>query len=397
MPKLTNPCWIFFDYRDHINRLSASMMERIGEYERVVVVNLPISVLRGGQIPSLKARCSWRSADKRCCHYRPLHFPERLPGLRRISQWLNFSILQRELREMLPPDFQRIIIYDRPSHHRIVGRLQEVLKIYYPLDDLKVTLTGNPLPGELEAECSLLAKVDLVLCASQHLANQLRSHTSSPTHPPIHIFSNPYNERLFVSGRNWQEPEALHRLPRPRLLVAGHISDRIDWEGIREASQRRPHWTWVFKGSTDPGMPDKIDQILGSKGFYHPPTAWEEVPSWIAHCDAGAVPYCLNPFTQASNPVKAVEYLAMGIPVLSTKTSSLECYGEVIEWVEEGNGKSYAQALDAVEKQLRDEQKKMLRQQAVVGDSLGERVQQLREIVFSSGYELPPEIPCEIK
>ncbi|MCX5908339.1 MAG: hypothetical protein NTY64_14430, partial [Deltaproteobacteria bacterium] len=91
-------------------------------------------------------------------------------------------------------------------------------------------------------------------------------------------------------------------MPRPRLLVAGHISDRIDWDGIREASLRRPHWTWIFKGSTDPGMSSKIAQTLGSKGVYHPPTPFAEVPTWIAHCDAGAAPYRLSPFTLASNP-----------------------------------------------------------------------------------------------
>ncbi|MCX5908340.1 MAG: hypothetical protein NTY64_14435, partial [Deltaproteobacteria bacterium] len=85
-----------------------------------------------------------------------------------------------------------------------------------------------------------------------------------------------------------------------------------------------------------------------------------------------------------------IEYLAMGLPVLSTKIPSLERYGEAIEWVDEGNGESYAHALDKMQRELGDERGRRLRQQAVAGDSLGKRVQQLREIVFSSTHEAPP-------
>jgi glycosyltransferase involved in cell wall biosynthesis len=390
MPDLTNKCWVFIDYTTHMNPLFPSLGERISKHETVVVVERPVSILRGFRIPSLKARCSWRSSAKRYCHYRPLHFPEGLPAWRRISQWLNFYFLEKELDQLVPPHLARIVIYGCPIHNRIAGKLGEVLKIYYAQDDKKVTITGKQIPGELEAERSLLAKVDLVLCVSQHLARQLRELGPSSAWPPIHVFPNYYNEHLFVSDRNWPEPEGLGGLPRPRILVAGHISDRIDWDGIREASLRRPRWTWIFKGSTDPGMPAKIDYILGPKGIYHPPTPLAEVPAWIAHCDAGAAPYRLSPFTLAGNPTKVIEYLGMGLPVLSTRTPSLERNGDAIEWVDEGNGQSYAQALDKIQEQLGDQRGRMLRRQAVAGDSLGNRVQQLREIVFSSTHEPPP-------
>ncbi len=384
MPGLTHPCWIFFDYGQHISSVYAALGERIGVYEKVIIVNYPQSVLRIGKIPSLKERCSRSSRTTLCVHYHPLHFPERLPGWRRIFQWLNLHFLQRELDQLIPPRFQRIVIYDSPIHHRIIGRLREVQKIYYAWDDKTVTVTGKPIPGELAAERHLLPKVDLVFCVSDHLAQRLRQRAPSSTSLSVHVLPNPYNERLFVTVGNRPEPKVLGELPRPRLLVLGHISERIDWAGIQEAAKRRPHWTWIFKGSADSEMPAKIVQILGSKGFYDPPSMPEEIPAWVEHCEAGAVPYRLNSFTLASHPLKAMEYLAMGKPVLSTRVPSLEPYEKGIEWVKEGDGESYAGALDRLEKSLKDHNLKSWRQQIVGGDSLETRVVQFRKIVLDN-------------
>ncbi|MCX5908338.1 MAG: hypothetical protein NTY64_14425 [Deltaproteobacteria bacterium] len=193
MPDLTNKCWVFIDYTSHMNPLLPSLGERISEHETVVVVDRPVSILRGVRIPSLKARCSWRSSAKLYSHYRPLHFPEGLPGWRRISRWLNFFFLKKELDQLVPPHFSRIVFYGCPIHYRLAGRLGEALNIYYVQDNKKVTITGNPIPGELEAERSLLAKVDLVLCVSQHLARQLRGLGPSSVWPPIDVFPNFYS------------------------------------------------------------------------------------------------------------------------------------------------------------------------------------------------------------
>jgi glycosyltransferase involved in cell wall biosynthesis len=131
-------------------------------------------------------------------------------------------------------------------------------------------------------------------------------------------------------------------------------------------------------------MEEKITGSLGGNASYHPPISVEDVPAWIHHCDVCAVPYRLNAFTRSSDPLKAIEYLAMGAPVLSTKIPSLECYHGVIEWVNEGAGESYASALDKLANQVGNEEIREPRRQAVAGDSWKVRVNQFREIVFNA-------------
>jgi glycosyltransferase involved in cell wall biosynthesis len=297
---------------------------------------------------------------------------------------LNQLLLRREIDRLLPPGRRRIVCYDSPTQDYLVKRFGEERSIYLAIDDLTITVTGESIEGELDAERRLLSKVDLVICVSDVLAQRLRERSPSSEKPPILVLPNGYDERIFDSNGNYPEPNVLRRIPRPRILVAGHISERIDWDGIIGASQLRTPWTWIFTGPAEKGMKERIASRLGQHGFYHPLIPLQDVPGWIYHFDACAVPYRVNPFTRASSPLKAIESLAMGAPVLSTRIPSLQRYDRAIEWVNEGDGESYARALDTFADPSRNKELVPFRRQAVAEDSWGVRVKQFREIVFNA-------------
>lgn len=376
--------WIFFAAGANVTSIRRALAERITKAEQVIVVDRPVSVLRDRKAPLLKARCNHLPGVEGCWEYRPLHYPERLPGIGRVLKLLNRRHIQRELNQLLLPNAKRIVCYDAPTQEYLAGKLGEDLSIYLAIDDLTITVTGESIKGELDAERKLLPKVHLVICISDVLAQRLRERSPSSEKPPIRVLPNGYDEQIFNPNGNYPEPNVLLRIPRPRILVAGHISERIDWDGIIGASQLRTPWTWVFVGPADQGVQEKIQRDLGVHGYYHPPIPLTEVPAWISHCDACAVPYRLNPFSRASSPLKAMEYLALGAPVLSTKIPSLEGYDGAIEWVNEGDGESYARALDKFTSQSGNQELRLVRLQAVAKDSWKVRVNQFREIVFNA-------------
>ena len=139
----------------------------------------------------------------------------------------------------------------------------------------------------------------------------------------------------------------------------------------------------MFLGPQDRRIGEEIKTDLGVHGTCVPPVPVTEIPAWISHSDACAVPYRLNAFTQASHPLKGIEYLAMGAPVLSTRIPSLQHYDGVIEWVNEGDGESYARALDKLTNPSGNQERVRLRQQAVAEDSWGRRVNQFKRVVFN--------------
>jgi glycosyltransferase involved in cell wall biosynthesis len=297
---------------------------------------------------------------------------------------LNRYRLQQEIDQLLPDKTGRVVCYDSPTQHHLPGKLGEETSIYLAIDDRTLTVTGEPINGELEAEKRLLCKVHKIVCVSERLAKVLRSRVPPGRNLPIFVLPNGYDERTFDPRRNDIEPSGLAHVPKPRILVAGHISDRIDWDGIMRTSKLHPQCTWVFVGPADQGLPEKIQRDLGVRGYYHPPIPLTEVPAWIQNCDVCAVPYRLNSFTLASSPLKAIEYLAMGAPVLSTRIPALQSYGDVIQWVDEGCGESYAQGLDKTLAEKTDPGRTNARRLAVSNDSWARKAETFRAMVLNA-------------
>lgn len=48
----------------------------------------------------------------------------------------------------------------------------------------------------------------------------------------------------------------------------------------------------------------------------------EQIAEFLSHCRVGITPYANNEFNQASFPLKTLDYLAAGLPVISTNLPS---------------------------------------------------------------------------
>ena len=358
-----------------------------------MIIENPISLVRSRSIPRLRHRTEPLTGNADTWKYHPLHFPEKIPAFAPLIRFWNRRLIQSEISRLSPDSSLRIVCYDSPSQYHMVGKLKERISIYLAVDDRTLTVWGEPIRGELEDEKRLLAKVDKVVCVSEPLAETLKGRLPKDRKIPVHVLSNGYDERLFDPSRSRAEPQILTGISKPRILITGHISERIDWSGILGAAKARPEWNWVFIGPADMGMSERIDALDESlneggqsrRRHLHclPAVPVAEVPSLIAHCNVCAIPYRLNPFTLASSPLKGIEFLAMGAPVLSTRIPSLKRYDQAIRWVEEGNGESYAQALDHLADEKNNPAGIQIRRGAVSGDAWADRLREFRNIVLA--------------
>jgi glycosyltransferase involved in cell wall biosynthesis len=57
---------------------------------------------------------------------------------------------------------------------------------------------------------------------------------------------------------------------------------------------------------------------------------YADLPAWVQAFDAGIIPYVLNDWTRAVDPLKLLEYLAAGIPVVATPLPEVAKYSEVV-------------------------------------------------------------------
>ena len=113
-------------------------------------------------------------------------------------------------------------------------------------------------------------------------------------------------------------PAELRELPRPIIGYVGTLSRWLYLEMLGELARRRPGWSFVVIGAAYkrdlPGNVSGCRNIVfvGEKGA-------DEVPGYLAHFDCALNLYrCDSPEWMDPDSMKLFEYLAAGVPVVST-------------------------------------------------------------------------------
>ncbi len=111
------------------------------------------------------------------------------------------------------------------------------------------------------------------------------------------------------------EPADLAALPRPRALYVGTLNDRMNGDLFAAMGSAFPGGSVAVVGPRHetfraPALPPNV-HFLGLKPH-------EQLPGYYQHSDLGIMPFADSPAARAINPIKTLEYLACGLPVLST-------------------------------------------------------------------------------
>lgn len=195
------------------------------------------------------------------------------------------------------------------------------LVVYDNMDELSAF--KNPPPGLLEAEQKLLTRADVVFTGGRSLY-EAKKHR----HPNIHCFPSSIDARHFGAARNdLSDPPDQENIPHPRIGFFGVVDERMDIDLVAAVADARPDWQFVVIGPVV-----KIDPIslprrpnlhwLGGKKY-------AELPNYLAHWTLGIMPFALNESTRFISPTKTPEFLAAGVPVVSTPIRDVvSAYGE---------------------------------------------------------------------
>jgi glycosyltransferase involved in cell wall biosynthesis len=231
---------------------------------------------------------------------------------------------QRKLLERFlgtEPGKSRVFWYYTPMAMAFSSHLSADAVIYDNMDELSAFRGASP---EIIAnEEDLFARADLVFTGGMSLY-EAKKHR----HPSVHGFPSSIEAAHFATARTGRkDPADQAAIPGPRLGFFGVVDERMDIDLVGAVADARPDWQIVMIGPVlkiDPGSLPRRPNIhwLGSKKY-------EELPAYLSGWDVGFMPFALNESTRFISPTKTPEFLAAGVPVVSTAiTDVIRPYGQ---------------------------------------------------------------------
>lgn len=241
---------------------------------------------------------------------------------------VNAAVLRLSLRRLM----RRLSLKDPivfafiPTFNDVIGALGEKAIVYYCIDDLRGYAGVDGAWFDRE-EDRLLSRANCVISSAEELHREFVRKGAASHYVPHGVdwalFRKAVTEDLPL-------PEDLRQIPEPRLGFYGFLSEEwVDYPLLKRMAAARPEWQVVLIGRPRAGMdmdallPEPNIHYLGLKPF-------EELPAYTRHLDIGLIPFNRNQLTLHSNPLKLLEYLSGGLPVVSTDIPEVRRYGDAV-------------------------------------------------------------------
>lgn len=256
-------------------------------------------------------------------HFTPivLPFPSSRPA-RFINRYILKATLLYYLKKLKMTDVQLWTFL--PNVVDMVGALGEKIVVYYCVDEWsKFSFVDGKSIREMEIK--LLGKADIVITSAERLFRDKLKFNAN-THLVSHGVDYEYFSRAL--SNNITLAEDIRSIKKPIIGFFGLIHEWIDLDLIEKIAVAHPEWSIVLIGKTSVNV-DRLKtyeniHFLGQKPYH----------SLITYCkafDVGLIPFRLNELTMNVNPIKLREYLAAGIPVVSTPLPEVERYEQFVE------------------------------------------------------------------
>lgn len=253
----------------------------------------------------------------------PLNFlPEGKP-YKFLNQYNNF-VVHEAMKQVIKDYDVKNYLYFNSFHPVLVPaipksfKLQPLASVYQSLDEI----SEEPYIARhgINAEAEAIKKCDIAIGTSTKLCER---HAEASGRP-VHLLANAADYDTFANAINQDLPMPTEygQWDKPVIIYTGHYSDlRLDHELVLRLTKEFPSHEVVFVGTYVKTDLERfgLNQIsnlhfIGSRQI-------EDLPAYLKYAKVAIIPYKCNTLTEGIYPLKINEYLAAGIPTISTNFS----------------------------------------------------------------------------
>lgn len=298
---------------DGIRLADQAMAEHLAALGPVLYVDPPLSLLRARRAGAGRDAPALRLQAPGLARFTPVvpPFPSR-PGMARLTT----AICRGLLRQATAGLGGRVaaVISAWPGYP-VLGSCGERTRVYWAQDDFVggAQLLHLNAAALDKAERRSAAAAHLIVASSPAVADTWRRRGYEPALIPFGTEVAAYRQ---VEGA--PRPGDI-RLAGPIAGFVGHVNGRIAIDLLEAIAARGIGLLLV--GPRDPAFePERWARLLGQPNVqWVGPKPFAALPGYLGAIDVGLVPYDgRNAFNIGSFPLKTLEYLAAGRPVVST-------------------------------------------------------------------------------
>jgi glycosyltransferase involved in cell wall biosynthesis len=241
-------------------------------------------------------------------------------------RFLNTHMLRWQVRRaMRKLRFHRPVNWVfNPAAGLLAGKLGEEEIVYYCVDEY-TAFKGVDTNAMAGIERGLIAKADVVYVSAEKLLQSKRS-----PHAPTCLIRHGVDYDHFASALKAETsiPDEIAHLPKPVIGYFGLIDD--DWVDIQlllHVARSFSTGSVVMLGNATMDVSALAREpnihLLGRRPY-------SSLPAYSKGFDVAIIPFPISEVTVNANPLKAREYLAAGLPVISTAIPEVELLGHCL-------------------------------------------------------------------
>jgi glycosyltransferase involved in cell wall biosynthesis len=258
-----------------------------------------------------------------------------------------------------------------PAAAVLAGRLGEDRVFYYCVDEY-TAFSGVPTTALIQMEQQLMKRADMIIVSAKRL---LQSKQQYPEKTFLVRHGVDYDHFRQALEPATAIPPGLAKLPRPLLGYFGLMSeDWVDVPLLVKVAERYPHGSLVLLGKVtmDLGKLATLPNVhlLGRQPY-------STLPGYCKGFDVALIPFPISEVTLNANPLKAREYLAAGLPTVSTAIPEVEVLDEC------GIGHSPEEFLQRIDEALQHPGPDAARSLRMQSESWAARLDDVRRHLFS--------------